>query len=242
MIRGMIEVRNLTKTFRTHLAADQLSFQARPGQVTAMLGPNGAGKSTTMSVALGLQTPTRGEVLLAGRHYVDLTNPMRSVGALVEGANAHPRRSVRQHLQWLAATQQIGQQRIEEILDLVDLESVANRQSGQLSTGMRQRLGLATALLGDPQVLILDEPANGLDPAGIRWLRQLMRTQATDGRTVLVASHAVSEVEATADRLVIIAGGRLVADTTPAELTTRRSQPQSLESAYLDLVGEASGQ
>lgn len=215
----MIEVANLTKRYGDFLAVDDLSFQARSGQVTGLLGPNGAGKSTTMDVTLGLKSPTAGTALVDGRRYTDLVTPLRTVGAVLEGAGGHPRHRVRDHLRWIATSHGISLQRIDEVLNLVALDAYRHHRIVTLSTGLRQRLALAVALLGDPQVLILDEAGSGLDVDGSRWLRRLMRSLAEEGRTVLVSSHVLSEVESVADHLIVIARGRLVADTTPEELS-----------------------
>lgn len=214
----MIEIVNLTKRYGDFLAVDDLSFQARPGQVTGLLGPNGAGKSTTMDVTFGLKSPTAGTALVKGKHYTDLASPLRTVGAVLEGAGAHPRHRVRDHLRWIATSHVIPLRRIEEVLSIVALDSYGHRRIHTLSTGLRQRLALAVALLGDPEVLILDEAGGGLDVDGARWLRKLMRSLAEEGRTVLVSSHVLSEVETVADHLIVIVRGRLVADTTPEEL------------------------
>ncbi|MCP2167196.1 ABC transporter ATP-binding protein [Goodfellowiella coeruleoviolacea] len=220
----MIDVKQLTKRYGGTTAVDRLSFQVRPGSVTGFLGPNGAGKSTTMRAVLGLDTPTSGQALVNGRRYADLAHPMRQVGALLDANAAHPGRTALMHLRCLARTHRIGRARVADVLDQVGLASAAHQRVGRLSLGMRQRLGIAVALLGDPGVLLFDEPVNGLDPDGVRWIRQLMRALAAEGRTVLVSSHLMSEMELTADRLVIIGRGRLIADTTVSELTDRYRQ------------------
>jgi ABC-2 type transport system ATP-binding protein len=232
----VIEIRGLTKRYRSALAVDDLTFDVRPGAVTGFLGPNGAGKSTTMRMILGLDAPDSGKALVGGRRYRDLRWPLRSVGALLEAKAFHPGRSAVAHLTALAAGNRIPRSRVAEVLDLVGLTGVAHRRAGKYSLGMAQRLGVASALLGDPGVLVLDEPVNGLDPEGIRWLRTLLRSLAAEGRTVLVSSHLIAEMALTADRLVVIGAGRLVADTSVAELSSRYD---SLESAFLDLTSSA---
>jgi ABC-2 type transport system ATP-binding protein len=210
--RNMIEAERLTKRFGSTLAVDDLSFRAEPGQVTGFLGPNGAGKSTTMRMLLGLDRPTSGRALLCGRPIDRIERPARTVGALLDAGWLHPNRSARAHLRWIASSNGIAPARIAEVLDLVGLDSVANRRAGRLSLGMRQRLSIAAALLGDPAVLILDEPVNGLDPDGIAWLRGLVRDYASRGRTVLLSSHLLAEMAGTVDRVVVIGRGRLVAE------------------------------
>ena len=229
----VIEVRGLTKRYRGTLAVDALGFDVRPGAVTGFLGPNGAGKSTTMRMILGLDTPGSGHALIGGRRYRDLRRPMRQVGALLEAKAFHPGRTALAHLTALAAGNDIRRSRVGEVLGTVGLAEAAHRRAGQYSLGMAQRLGVATALLGDPGVLVLDEPVNGLDPEGIRWLRTLLRSLANEGRTVFVSSHLIGEMALTADRLVVVGAGRLVADTSVAELSARYG---SLEEAFLDLT------
>ncbi len=220
----MLEVRSLTKTFGAQRAVDDLSFTVHPGTVTGFLGPNGAGKSTTLRVALGLTRPDRGEVLLGGRRYAELRAPLHEVGALLDARAVHPRRSAREHLAVLAATHGIPRTRVEEVLGLVGLTDVGRRRPGGFSLGMAQRLGIATALLGDPGILLLDEPVNGLDPEGVRWVRQLLRGLAAEGRTVFLSSHLMSEMAVTADRVVVLGRGRLVADV-PLEQLTAAGRP-----------------
>jgi ABC-2 type transport system ATP-binding protein len=215
---GRIEVHELIKRFGPVLAVDRLSFTVEPGRVTGFLGPNGAGKTTTLRALLGLVTPTSGSATIGGRRYRDLPSPQREVGALLEASNFHPGRSGRDHLRVLAETAGVTAGRVDEVLNIVGLTEYAGRRAGGYSMGMRQRLGLAAALLGDPRVLVLDEPANGLDPEGIRWMRGFLRTLAGEGRTILVASHVLSEVEQTVDDVVIIARGRLVRELSLAEL------------------------
>jgi ABC-2 type transport system ATP-binding protein len=206
----VIEVAGLTKRYGSVLAVDDLSFVARPGVVTGFLGPNGAGKSTTLRVILGLVQPSSGGASVLERPYAALDRPVRQVGAVLEALDAHPGRSGRNHLRVLAAAAGIPRARVDEVLELVELTGAARRRVKGYSLGMRQRLGLAAGLLGDPQVLVLDEPANGLDPQGIRWLRDLLRTLAADGRTVLISSHVLAEVAQTVDEVVIIHRGKLV--------------------------------
>jgi ABC-2 type transport system ATP-binding protein len=217
----MIEVRDLTKRYGRATAVDRLSFTVRPGHVTGFLGPNGAGKSTTLRVLLGLDAPTSGTALVDGRAYPAIRRPMCAVGALLDSAGAHPARRAVDHLSCLARTNGIGRRRVAEVLESVGLAGVARRRVGRFSLGMRQRLGIAAALLGDPGVLVFDEPVNGLDPDGVRWIRELTRSLAAEGRTVLMSSHLMTEMERTADRLVIIGRGRLIAETTVAELGER---------------------
>ena len=208
----MIEVRELTKRYGRTLAVDGLSFTVRPGRVTGFLGPNGAGKSTTLRMILGLDRPSGGTATVGGRPYAELTEPLRRVGALLDAHALHPGRTARAHLLALAVSNGIPARRVGEVLEETGLAAVAGRRTGGFSLGMAQRLGIAAALLGDPGVLVLDEPVNGLDPEGIRWARTLMRSLAAEGRTVLVSSHLMSEMERTADHLVVIGRGRLLAD------------------------------
>jgi ABC-2 type transport system ATP-binding protein len=213
-----IEVRGLTKRFGDVLAVDDLSFEVESGTVTGFLGPNGAGKTTTLRTLLGLVEPSAGSALINGRPYRELANRARQVGAALEGADLHPGRTARDHLRVRATAADIERARIPAVLDLVELTDAADRRAGGFSLGMRQRLALAAALLGDPEVLILDEPANGLDPDGVRWLRRLLRGLAAQGRTVLVSSHVLAEVAQTADRVVILNRGRLVTEAALEEL------------------------
>ncbi|GAA0278129.1 ABC transporter ATP-binding protein [Actinomadura nitritigenes] len=217
----MIEVRELTKRYGGTVAVDRLSFRVRPGAVTGFLGPNGAGKSTTMRVLLGLDAPSSGAALVNGGPYAALRRPMHEVGALLDAGAVHGGRRAFDHLGWLARSNGIGTRRVAEVLERVGLAGVARKRVGGFSLGMRQRLGIAAALLGDPGVLMFDEPVNGLDPDGVRWIRELMRALAAEGRTVLVSSHLMSEMELTADRLVVIGRGRLIADTSVRELADR---------------------
>ncbi|QIS16300.1 ATP-binding cassette domain-containing protein [Nocardia arthritidis] len=224
MLGGMIELRGLTKHYGQTVAVQDLSFTVRPGQVTGFLGPNGAGKSTTMRMILGLDKPTAGTALIQGKPYSELEHPLRTVGALLDAKWVHPNRSARAHLQWLAASNDIPATRVEEVLRLVGLSEVANKGAGGFSLGMSQRLGLAGALLGDPQVLLFDEPVNGLDPEGILWIRRFMQRLASEGRTVLVSSHLLSEMALTAEHLVVIGRGQLISDSTTQEFVERASE------------------
>src|SRR5690349_9497102 len=231
-----IEVRGLTKTYGAVTAVRDMSFTAPAGHVTGFLGPNGSGKTTTLRAALGLIRPTAGEVLIGGVPYRQLAEPRRRVGALLEAAGFHPGRRARHHLAVLAASCHVPGRRVDEVLDLVDLASSANRRVREFSLGMRQRLGLAAALLGDPQVLLLDEPANGLDPAGIAWLRGLLRGLADEGRTVLIASHVLSEIAQTADHVVIVSAGEV---RFAGALGDIGATGNALESAFLKLTATA---
>ena len=214
----MIEVRGLTKRYGDVLAVDDLSFDVEPGKVTGFLGPNGAGKSTTMRMMLGLDRPTAGTALVNGRSFATLAEPLREVGALLDPGSIHPGRSGRNHLRVVAKTNGIAQQRVERVIEQVGLGAAARRRIKGYSLGMRQRLGIAAALLGDPRVVLFDEPINGLDLDGVLWIRGLLRQLADDGRTVLVSSHLMSEMQQTADRLIVIGRGRLIADTTTEQM------------------------
>ena len=230
----MIEARGLTKRFGSRLAVDALSFDVRPGRVTGFLGPNGSGKSTTMRLILGLDHPDAGHAAIGGRQYRDLGWPLREVGALLDARAWHPGRTARSHLAALAASNGIGRHRVDEVLGMVGLGEVAGQRAGKFSLGMAQRLGIAAALLGDPPVLLLDEPVNGLDPAGIHWIRDLLRTLAAQGRAVFVSSHLISEMALVAEHVVVIGQGRLLADAPVADLAGRAP---SLEDAFLQLTG-----
>jgi ABC-2 type transport system ATP-binding protein len=214
----VIQVRGLTKRYGTVLAVDDLSFDVEPGAVTGFLGPNGAGKSTTMRMVLGLDRPTAGEALVEGRPFASLAEPLRSVGALLDPGALHPGRTGRSHLRVAARTSGLPLRRVDEVLEQVGLAGAARRRVKGYSLGMRQRLGIAAALLGDPRVLLFDEPVNGLDLDGVRWIRALLRRLADEGRTVLVSSHLLGEVQQVADRLVVIGRGRLIADATTEEI------------------------
>ncbi|HEU5159977.1 MAG TPA: ATP-binding cassette domain-containing protein [Streptosporangiaceae bacterium] len=213
----MIEIRDLTKRYGSTVAVDHLTFAVRPGRVTGFLGPNGAGKSTTMRLVLGLDEPDSGAALVAGRPYRRLARPLHHVGAVLDATAVHGGRSGYHHLLWVARSNGIGPARVRETLERVGLTDAARRRVGGFSLGMRQRLGIAAALLGDPEILMLDEPVNGLDPEGIRWIRGLLRSLAAQGRTVLVSSHLMSEMALTADHLIVIGRGRLIADTSVAD-------------------------
>jgi ABC-2 type transport system ATP-binding protein len=230
----VIEVEGLTKRFGSTLAVDDLSFSVSPGTITGFLGPNGAGKSTTMRAILGLVRPTAGRTAVLGRRYRDLDEPLRRVGALLETFDAHPGRSGRNHLRVLALAGGIPRTRVEEVLSLVDLREAGRRRVKGYSLGMRQRLGLAAALLGDPEVLVLDEPANGLDPQGIRWLRDFLRSLAAEGRTILVSSHVLSEVAQTVDEVVIIHRGKLVRHAAMAEVEAMAAGATTVRSPEAD--------
>jgi ABC-2 type transport system ATP-binding protein len=230
----MIETRGLTKRYGATRAVDGLTTRVEPGHVTGFLGPNGAGKSTTMRMVLGLDRPTGGEALVNGRRYAELRRPAHEVGALLDAGAAHGGRTARNHLRVLARANGIGDRRVAEVLELVGLAGAANRRVGALSLGMRQRLGVAAALLGDPGVLLFDEPVNGLDPEGIRWIRHLMRDLAAEGRTVLVSSHLMSEMALTADRVIVIGRGRLVLEASVRELRARFEEDVLVRSPRAD--------
>ncbi len=232
---AMIELVGLTKVFGRTRAVDGLTCTIEPGVVTGFLGPNGAGKTTTMRMILGLDRPTSGTATIDGKSYRELADPLRHVGALLDAKQTHPNRSVRAHLQWIAATHRLPVSRIDDVLDMVGLSSAAEKKAGTLSLGMSQRLGIAAALLGDPQVLLFDEPVNGLDPEGIRWVRTLIRTLAGEGRTVFVSSHLLAEMSNTADRLVVIGRGKLIASTTVREFVGRADSVR-VRSPQLDLL------
>ncbi|GAA1267784.1 ABC transporter ATP-binding protein [Saccharothrix xinjiangensis] len=233
----MIEATGLTKRYGKTVAVDDLSFSVAPGRVTGFLGPNGAGKSTTMRMVIGLDRPTRGRVTVNGQDYRALRHPLRTVGALLDAKWVHPNRSARSHLRWLARSNDLPAGRVDEVLDLVGLTEVAERRAGTFSLGMSQRLGIAGTLLGDPEVLLFDEPVNGLDPEGILWIRQFMHRLADEGRTVFVSSHLLSEMAQTAQDLVVIGRGRLIAQTgteqfiqeaTEGAVRVRSPQPERL--------------
>jgi ABC-2 type transport system ATP-binding protein len=218
-----IEIHGLTKRYGRTVAADDLSFSVESGRVTGFVGPNGAGKSTTMRLLLGLDAADSGEARVGGQRYRDLSAPLREVGALLDAGATHPGRRARNHLLWLARSNRIPAARVDEALDLVGLAAVARKRTGGFSLGMEQRLGIAAAMLGDPPVLVFDEPVNGLDPDGIRWIRAFLRSLADEGRTVLVSSHLMSELEGVADELVVIGRGRLIAHASVAELRSASS-------------------
>ena len=227
-----IDVHDLTKRFGDKIAVDHLTFSVTPGRVTGFLGPNGAGKSTTMRLILGLDRPQSGTATIGGRAYAQISKPLETVGALLEARSVHTGRSARNHLLYLAQTQGLPARRVDEVLDLVGLRAVARKRAGGFSLGMSQRLGIAVAMLGDPRVLLLDEPANGLDPEGIRWIRTLMQGLASEGRTVLVSSHLMSEMALTADHLIVIGRGKLIAGaggTVKPEEARNGSEPPADE-------------
>lgn len=231
----VLSVNALSKRYGDVLALDGLTFSLRAGTVTGFLGPNGAGKTTTLQLLLGLVQPTSGEALLFGQRYQELKDPTRRVGAVLESNDFHPGRSGRDHLRCIALAARIDTGRVDEVLELVGLASAARRRVQTYSLGMRQRLGLAGALLGDPELLILDEPANGLDPAGAHWLRGLLRRFAEQGRTVLISSHALAEIAQTVDQIAIIDRGQLVTTTTLDQLI---DQSRTLEDLYLELTAK----
>jgi ABC-2 type transport system ATP-binding protein len=235
-----VEVRGITKRYGATTAVEDLSFTVTPGQVTGFLGPNGAGKTTTLRILLGLVRATAGTATVDGTRYADLADPARTVGAVLEQGRFHPGRRGRDHLRVVAAAIGVGDDRVDEVLDLVDLRGAARRRVGGYSLGMRQRLDLATALLGDPAVLVLDEPANGLDPEGVRWLRDLLRARARAGGTVLLSSHVLTEVQQLVDRVVVIAGGRLRGEGTLEELAGGESEV-IVRSPALDELAAALG-
>jgi ABC-2 type transport system ATP-binding protein len=219
----VIEARGLTKDYGEKRAVDDLSFTVQPGVVTGFLGPNGSGKSTTMRLILGLDGPTKGDVTVNGKHYRDHAAPLHEVGALLEARSVHTGRTAYNHLLALAHTHGIPRSRVDEMVDLVGLHDVARKRAGTFSLGMGQRLGIATALLGDPHTLLLDEPVNGLDPEGIHWIRNLLKALAAEGRAVFVSSHLMSEMALAADHLIVIGRGRLIADTSVDEFVRRAS-------------------
>jgi ABC-2 type transport system ATP-binding protein len=224
-----ITVDALTKDFGSIRAVDNVSFEAKPGRVAGFIGPNGSGKTTTLRMLLGLVTPSSGEARIGGRRFADLEDPARQVGAVLEARSFHPGRTARDHLRVIATEARIAHRRVDDVLALVGLDGAADRRAGTFSLGMGQRLSLAAALLGDPGVLILDEPTNGLDPAGIRWLRNFLRGLAAEGRTIVVSSHALGEVQQTADEVLILDAGRLLSHRPMSEI-------DSLEDAFLTLT------
>lgn len=235
----MIQLTGLTKVFGRKRAVDDLTCSVEPGFVTGFLGPNGAGKSTTMRMIVGLDRPTAGTATVLGKTYHELKHPLRSVGALLDARQVHPNRTARAHLRWLAASNKLPKARVDEVLNIVGLTDVAGKQAGTFSLGMSQRLGIAVALLGDPEVLLFDEPVNGLDPEGIRWIRTLMRDLASEGRTVLVSSHLLAEMANTADRLLVIGRGQLISSSTMAEfLTSSGSDTIRVRSPQLERLHE----
>src|SRR5215468_1938064 len=246
----MIEARNLTKRYGSTVAVNDLSFTIRPGVVTGFLGPNGAGKTTTMRLILGLDNPTAGTVTVNGKPHPQLPSPMDEVGALLDAKAVHGGRSARNHLLCLAQTNGIPRRRVDEVLGVVGLSDVAGKRSRGFSLGMSQRLGIAATLLGDPEILMFDEPVNGLDPEGILWIRNLMKSLAAEGRTVFVSSHLMSEMENTADHVIVIGRGRLIADCSMAEfiagsvgqaIRVRTPQPEALARAVAAAGGRSAG-
>jgi len=239
----MIEAVGLSKRYGKTLAVDNLSFTVRPGRVTGFLGPNGAGKSTTMRMILGLDAPSGGDVRLDGKKYRELHQPLRTVGALLDAKWVHPNRSARAHLRWLAKSNKLPAKRVDDVLEQVGLTDVANRRAGGFSLGMSQRLGIAAALLGDPEVLLFDEPVNGLDPEGILWIRRFMHRLADEGRTVFVSSHLLSEMALTAQELVVIGRGKLISQCTTEEFVSQATESTVLvRSPQLALLRSAIGQ
>ena len=241
----MIEARDLTKVYSGKVAVDHLSFTVRPGRVTGFLGPNGAGKSTTMRLILGLDRPDSGVATINGKRYAELANPLRTVGALLEAKSVHGGRSAANHLLFLAQSQGLPKSRVDEVLDLVGLRDVAAKRAGTFSLGMNQRLGIAAAMLGDPQYLLLDEPVNGLDPEGVLWIRNLLKYLAGQGRTILVSSHLMNEMAVTADHLIVIGRGKLIADSATGDVIARSSEQsvrvQTPDAARLTALIEAEG-
>ncbi|MEV0265645.1 ABC transporter ATP-binding protein [Streptomyces sp. NPDC050617] len=220
----MLTLQGLTKRYGEKTAVDQLTLDVAPGKITGFLGPNGAGKSTTMRMILGLDHPTSGTALIKGKRYADLAHPLREVGALLDAKAVHPRRTAYKHLLAMARSHGIGAKRVDEVLGVAGLGEVAGKRAGSFSLGMGQRLGIAGALLGDPEVLMLDEPVNGLDPDGVLWIRTFLRSLAAEGRTVFVSSHLMSEMELTADRLIVIGKGKLIADAPMEDILSRSSR------------------
>ena len=242
----MIEAQDLTKRYGDKVAVDHLSFRVEPGRVTGFLGPNGAGKSTTMRLVLGLDRPQEGRATINGKRYADLAQPLRTVGALLEAKAMHPGRSARNHLLFLAQTQGLPSRRVDEVIDLVGLREVARKRIRGYSLGMSQRVGIAAAMLGDPSVLLLDEPVNGLDPEGILWIRNLMKHLASERRTIFVSSHLMNEMAVTADYLIVIGKGKLIADSTTQEFIERSSERSVLvrspeASTLADLIAAEGG-
>jgi ABC-2 type transport system ATP-binding protein len=249
--KTMIEVHDLSKSYHGKLVVDRLSFTVQPGRVTGFLGPNGAGKSTTMRLIVGLDHPASGSATIGGRRYDQLSRPLRVVGALLDAESVHPGRSAHNHLLFLAQSQGLPRTRVSEVLDLVGLHDVATDRAGTFSLGMRQRLGIAVALLGDPEVLILDEPINGLDPDGIFWIRNLLKDLASQGRTVFVSSHLMGEMAVTADNLIVIGRGQLIADCSTEKfiqhsshksVLVKSSDPDRLRAVLVDAGGQISGE
>jgi len=242
----VIEAQDLTKRYGDKVAVDHLTFRVEPGRVTGFLGPNGAGKSTTMRLVLGLDRPAAGGATINGKPYTELAQPLRTVGALLEARSMHPGRSARNHLLFLAQTQGLPSRRVDEVLDLVGLREVARKRTKGYSLGMGQRVGIAAAMLGDPSVLLLDEPVNGLDPEGILWIRNLIKQLAREGRTIFVSSHLMNEMAVTADHLIVIGKGKLIADCSTSEFIARSSEKSVLVRSpdavrLADLIGAEGG-
>ncbi len=236
----MIEASGLTKTYGRTTAVNDLSFQVQPGVVTGFLGPNGSGKSTTMRMILGLDSPDRGRALIDGQRYVDLKHPLRKIGSLLDANWVHPNRTARSHLRWMARANGLSGKRVDEVLDTVGLSSVAGKAAGKYSLGMKQRLGIASALLGDPEVLLFDEPVNGLDPEGIHWIRTFMQRLAEQGRTVFVSSHLLSEMALTADHLIVIGRGQMIADASTKDFIAHSTESSvKVRSPQLDTLRTA---
>lgn len=229
----MIKVENLVKSYGSTTVVDHLEFQVEPGQITGFLGPNGAGKSTTMRMILGLDRPDSGHVFINGKQFRDLAAPIHEVGALLDAKSVFGKRSARKHLTWIAQAGGVDTSRVHDVLDMVGLTSVASKHVGEFSLGMSQRLGIASALLGDPPVLLFDEPVNGLDPEGIRWFRTLMKQLANEGRTILVSSHLMSEMQATADHVIVIGKGKLVADASISDVVNGKGNLVRFRSSHL---------
>jgi ABC-2 type transport system ATP-binding protein len=217
----MIDARSLTKSYGAIRAVDNLTFTVEPGRVTGFLGPNGSGKSTTLRMMMGIDHPDTGQVTINGRRYADIRHPLHEVGALLESKALHPSRTAYSHLRWLAASNGLPRRRVDEVLELTGIDKVGNRRTKGFSLGMTQRLGVAAAMLGDPQVLLLDEPVNGLDPEGILWIRQFLRRLANEGRTILVSSHLMNEMALTADHVLVVGRGRLIADAATEDLVAQ---------------------
>ncbi|KZM33472.1 ABC transporter ATP-binding protein [Oerskovia enterophila] len=234
----MLKIEHLVKRHGPRTVLDRVAFEARPGRVTAFLGPNGAGKSSTLRILLGLDRADEGRALVGGQPYRSLRDPLRTLGSMLDGSGAHRSRTARNHLSWVARSNGISQRRVDQVLEQVGLTASARTRVGRYSLGMGQRLGLASALLGEPEALVLDEPVNGLDPEGIRWIRGLLRAHADHGGTVLLSSHFMGEVADIADDLVVISGGRVVADGTLADVTHRYD---TLEDAFFALTSDGQG-
>jgi ABC-2 type transport system ATP-binding protein len=235
----MLQIDHLTKRYSSTLAIDDLSFDVKPGVVTGFLGPNGSGKSTTMRIILGLDHPTKGRAIVNGKSYGELKDPLREVGALLDAKSVHPGRTARNHLRALAASNKIKKSRVDEVLEFVGITSVANKKVGDYSLGMSQRLGIAAALLGDPGILLFDEPVNGLDPEGIRWIRDFFRSLANEGRTVFVSSHLMSEMAVSADQIIVIGRGRFITQGSIDDLTATANGTVFVRASDIKRLGAA---